>query len=112
MVDVQKLMNMAGGGALLVEINDCLHKVMKDCLDTEKKGELTIKFTIEPVKGRDSHQFKITPNVVTKNPKYDSGVLIVHAVTDENNQLVDFEREDPRQMSLIMSAQGEFNNAR
>ena len=112
MIDVQKLLNMHGGGALLVEINESLQKLVKDCIDTSKKGDLTIKFAIEPISSRDGHQVKITPNVTTKNPKYDAGVGIFYVVTDDNDQPVDLEREDPRQLSLIMSAEERINDAR
>lgn len=105
MVDIQKLLNEHGGGALLVEVNESMQKVIKDCCDTGKKGDITMKLAFEPMPMREGgHQVKITPSVTTKNPKYDAGVGIFFVVTDDNEEPVSLEKEDPRQTSLFMSA--------
>ena len=126
MIDIQKLINEHGGGALLVEINESMQKVIKDCCDTGKKGDITLKLGFEPLAIRDGgHQVKITPNVTTKNPKYDAGVGIFYVVTDakydagvgifyvvtdENEEPVGLEAENPRQTKLWDSVTKEVNS--
>lgn len=101
-MDITKLINQHGKGALLAEINDSLTKLVKDCCDTRKKGALTIKFTIDPIPMRDGgFQARVTPNVGTANPKYDSGVGIFFVVTDDKDQVVDLEQDDPRQIEMF-----------
>lgn len=102
MIDIQRLLMEHSGGALLVEINDSMQKLLKDCCDTVKKGDITLKFGFEPIAMRDGgYQVKITPNVTTKNPKYDAGVAVFFVVTDDKDEPVSLEREDPRQASLF-----------
>ena len=111
MIDIQKLLNEHGGGALLVEINESMQKVIKDCCDTGKKGDITLKLGFEPLAIRDGgHQVKITPNVTTKNPKYDAGVGIFYVVTDGNEEPVGLEAENPRQTKLWDSVTKEVNS--
>lgn len=111
MIDIQKYLQEHGNGALLVEVNDSFQKLIKDCRDTDKKGDLTIKLTIEPVAMRGGgHQVKISPNVVTKNPKYDAGVGFFYVVTDENEEPVGLEREDPRQGQMFTELAREAKN--
>lgn len=102
MIDITQIINQHGSGSLLCELNDTFAKLVKDCCDTGKKGQLVVAFAIEPLAMRDGgHQIKVTPGVTSKNPKYDSGIELFFVVTDENNLPVALETENPRQTSLF-----------
>ncbi len=108
MIDIQKFLTEQAGGGLLIEINDTLQSLVRDCRDTGKKGTLSIALALEPMMTRDGGtQIKITPAVTSKNPKYDAGVGIYWLVTDEAGNPVGLEQENPAQMKLMMDLERE-----
>lgn len=104
MIDITQIINQHGTGSLLAEINDTVTRLVKDCCDTGKKGQLGITFAIEPIAMKDGgHQVKMTPNVTSKNPRYDSGVELFFVVTDEQDMPVALETDNPRQIQMFRS---------
>lgn len=102
MIDITHIINQHGAGSLLVEANDTVTKLIKDCCDTGKKGQITIAFAIEPLAMKDGgHQVKMTPSITSKNPKYDSGIELFFVVTDDDNIPVGLETENPRQIQMF-----------
>lgn len=57
-------------GEALDEYEDQFKRLVGQCLDTRKKGELSIKLSIEPI--GQSNELKITDQVVIKIPKRDA----------------------------------------
>lgn len=108
MIDIQRFLIEQAGGGLLIEVNETLSELVRACRDTGKKGSIGITLTVEPLVTRDgAAQVKITPSVTSKNPRYDSGVGIYWVVTDEQNNPVGLERENPAQMSLLQDLEKE-----
>lgn len=108
MIDIQELLVKQAGGGLVVELNDTLQRLIADCRDTGKKGSLGLSLVIEPMTTRDgSLQVKITPSVVSKNPKYDAGIGVYWVVTDEQNNPVGLEQENPAQAKLFADMEKE-----
>lgn len=58
-------------GRLQAELTEGLHDLIKSCLDTGKKGELTLKLTIEPkkVSEYETPQISVTDQINTKAPR-------------------------------------------
>jgi hypothetical protein len=107
MIDITKIIQEHGSGALFLELNDSMQRLVQDCVETGKKGKLQLALVVEPVSSRDGHQVKITPGVTSNNPKYDSGVEFLYVVTDENNKAVGLEAQDPRQIEMFKTIERE-----
>jgi hypothetical protein len=113
LIDITQIINQHGGGSLLAELNDNLQRLVKDCCDTNKKGQIGLTLAIEPIPMRDGgHQIKVTPGITSKNPKYDSGVELFFVVTDEENLPVALETENPRQMQIFNQLAKEAKEAK
>jgi hypothetical protein len=112
LIDITQIVNQHGNGALLAEINDTLKQLVKDCRDTGKKGVVQISLAIEPSTTRDGMtQVKISPNVTSKNPKYDAGVQYFYVVTDDQDQPVGLEKDDPRQTTMFTDLKEQMKDA-
>lgn len=82
------------GGKTQEELSEKLNKLVQDCRNTGKKGELTLTVQIRPDKG-DSGQYFVTPSIKTKSPEFAPGETIFWGTPEGNLQ-----RTDPAQHEL------------
>lgn len=107
MIDFTHLINSWRDGALVMETNEALEKLIKDCIDTGKEGQFTLSFKLKPFEDKSGgHQISVVPKVESKNPRFENGVGYFHVVTDEKGNPVDLQREDPRQSALFDQVNG------
>lgn len=82
------------GGKTAEELSADLNQLVQDCRNVGKKGELTLKITIEPDKG-DAGQYFIDSNVKVTAPKFAKSKTMFWGTPDGNLQ-----RQDPNQGEL------------
>ena len=99
-------------GALQVELDEALDAAVKACTQTGLKGEVCIKLKIEPSTTKDGgHMVEVTPSVTSKNPKFSTGTSHFFVVTNESDEPVALEREDPRQALMFGKLEKEIREA-
>lgn len=79
-------------GLLLDDLSNELNRLTTACMDSGRKGELTLKLTLRPGK---AGQLEIVDDVQVRLPKQERPTTLLYATPEGNLQ-----REDPRQMSL------------
>ena len=79
-------------GELANDLSEQLNQLVTACVDTGKKGTLTLTLTLRPGK---AGQLEIVDDVKAKFPPAERGTTLMFATPEGNLQ-----REDPRQMSL------------
>jgi hypothetical protein len=82
-------------GALHVELSDNLAELVTACVETGKKGKLTLTVTVAPMKGSSDGVLTVTDEVRLAVPKADARPAIFYA--DEHGNL---SRNDPRQLEI------------
>lgn len=86
----------------IAEATDMLHRLMKACRDTGKKGTLTLKFEIAPDKNDElALTINCTPSCSAPTPERKKA-LVYH----DPEQLV-FSKTDPRQLELLAEKEQE-----
>lgn len=95
MVPFTDVVNQIRKGAVSEELNAALKAVNDAVLATGKKGEVTLKIVIKPMKGNRS-QCEVVPAISFKPPKEDlpSGIFFL---TNDG----DLVRNDPEQKELF-----------
>jgi hypothetical protein len=81
-------------GALHTEVSDQLAELVHACVETGKKGTLTLQITVAPTKNEEGTVL-VTDDIKVKAPKPDARPAIFF--TDEHGNL---SRQDPRQAEL------------
>lgn len=81
-------------GRLHADLTDALHELITACTDTGKKGELTLKLTIDPKKvgDYDTPRMEVTDSISVKKPRRAVSPSIFY-LTDDGNPV----RTDPNQ---------------
>jgi len=88
--------------ALLVEANEQLERLVRDCCETEKSGVLTLKLTLAPMKQKNGRQLiAIDPKIESKNPKFPTATSIFHVSTDDQGLPIALTKDDPMQAKLF-----------
>lgn len=82
-------------GALHTELSDHLADLVHSCVETGKKGKLTLTVTVAPMKGSSDGVLTVTDDVKVAAPKPDARPAIFYA--DEHGNL---SRNDPRQLEI------------
>ena len=99
-------------GALQLELDETLQATIKACVATGLKGELTFKLKVKPEALKDNTvSVEITPTVTSKNPKFSTGSSDFFVVTDDTDEPVALEREDPRQALMFQNLTKEIKEA-
>lgn len=81
------------GGLLHDELSDALAELVQDCVETGKKGTLTLKVNVAP--NKDDVTLLLTDDVAIKAPKHDAKPALFFYDADGN-----LLRKDPRQTEL------------
>lgn len=76
------------------ELSEGLQDLVARVLDTGKKGALTLKINVEPMKG-GGKQLLVSDEITLRLPEHDRQAAVFFA--DRENNLV---RNDPRQLSF------------
>lgn len=79
-------------GSLAEDLSTALNQLTTACVETGRKGDLTLKLTLRPGK---AGQLEILDDIKVKLPPAERGTTLMFATPEGN-----LTREDPRQMQL------------
>ena len=79
-------------GRVASDLTEATHDLIGKCVDTGKKGSITVTLTFEPDKDSDDERFKVTDQITVKAPRRTVKPSIFFLTGDGN-----LSRTDPRQ---------------
>lgn len=107
-IDFTEVVTQHSNGSLVPQLNMLLQDLISACIDTGKKGSITLSFSIEPIPvNGGGHQVELTPKLDSKNPRFDTPTGVFFVEKNKEGRPVGLNREDPRQTKLFMEGRVE-----